>query len=573
MSRESTEAVIAGFIRSKAPEVLCIRGKWGTGKTFLWRQALMAAAKRGEAPFDRYAYISLFGINSLADLKTSIVERTVSLTKKEGLTLEPNEASVKDIVKRGEELVRKGSFSISGVLGLFGLGSLGGAVTRLMLLTIRNQVICFDDLERRGVGLNLNDVLGLASHLKEECGCKVLLILNDEQLDTKDLAVFERYLEKVVDVSVVYQPTPEENVAVGVGQASSIAELVQKYATLLEITNIRVVKRIVRLCEAVAPIIQKTEPKLMDQTVRTLTTLAWVQFMKDDAPPIEFIKGRFGRRVADAVGGQITLAQERKWNEALDKVDAGDMTEFDFALFKGVKDGYFNKDLVGSFAELMAKQLQKREMEEALSKAWDLYRSGLGVNAQEVRDEFIAAVKFAPDRISPSNLDAVIILLRELGYGNDASDLIKHVVANRPNERRYFNLRPGHPMDEVRDLELRQAFEAKMATFKDERPLDQVIFKMVTFGYQTEDMVRLKAASKEELKAAFLTTTGGELDQAIETLLRTSEGASNGKTIAENVSEALDELKHMSPIADKRLTALQEKIRKERGSASGGEGR
>jgi hypothetical protein len=114
---------------------------------------------------------------------------------------------------------------------------------------------------------HLNDVLGLASHLKEECGCKVLLILNDGQLSTADQATFERYLEKVVEVSVVYQPTPEENVVLGLGVQSPVADLVRKYATLLGITNIRVVKRIMRLAEVVAPIIERTEPKLVDQTV------------------------------------------------------------------------------------------------------------------------------------------------------------------------------------------------------------------------------------------------------------------------------------------------------------------
>lgn len=564
MSKKFTEEVIVGFLKCESPEVLCIRGKWGTGKTFTWRQVLMAVAKRGEAPFDRYSYTSLFGINSLPDLKTAIVERTVSLTKKESMTLAPDEASVKDVLKRGEELVRKSSFSIGGILGLFGLGSLGGAAARLMLLTIRKQLVCFDDLERRGKNLHLNDVLGLASHLKEECRCKVVLILNEEKLDVKDRDVFDRYLEKVVDVSVVYQPTPEENVVHGVEAPSEIGELVQRYAKLLEITNIRVVKRIVRLCEIVAPIIQATEPRLLDQTVRTLTTLAWVQFMQDEAPPIGFIKGRFGRRVADTMGGEITHEQERRWNEALDKVDAGDMTEFDFALLKGVHDGYFEKDLISSFADLMAKQLQRRELEQRLSKAWDFYRGSLSVKPQEVRDEFIAAVKFGPDRISPSNFDAVILLLRQLGYDSNASELIQHVLANRPNERRYFNLRPNHPTDEVRDIELRQAFEARVAAFEDKRPLNEVILKMVTFGHNTEDMIRLKAASKGEFQDALLAVIGSDLDMAIEQLLRMNVQATNGKAIAENVSEALEELKGISIIAAKRLTALQEKVGQER---------
>ena len=79
----------------------------------------------------------------------------------------------------------------------------------MWFLTIRNMVICLDDIERRGKNLPVRDVLGLVSSLKERKGCKVSLILNDEALE-EDKKDFDAYYEKVVDTSLSFAPTPTE---------------------------------------------------------------------------------------------------------------------------------------------------------------------------------------------------------------------------------------------------------------------------------------------------------------------------------------------------------------------------
>src|SRR5262249_35985377 len=157
----------------------------------------------GEVAFDRYAYCSLFGMNSLQDVREAVVERTIRLSKEEKLELRPTAESIGDLVKHGEELARKGAWAVGSVASLFGFSGVGSAASRVLFLTVSSQIVCFDDLERRGKDFDLNDVLGLASHLKEECKCKVVLILNDERLE-QDKVVFERYLEKVVDISTVF---------------------------------------------------------------------------------------------------------------------------------------------------------------------------------------------------------------------------------------------------------------------------------------------------------------------------------------------------------------------------------
>lgn len=558
VSKRFVEDAIDVFLKNEEPEVLCIRGKWGTGKTYTWAEGIKRTRRQKGLPFTRYAYCSLFGVNSLNDLKTAIVERTIDLSKKEQTELYPTTESLQDVLKGAEALVRKGSWLVNIAATLFGYGAAGAVATRFMFWTIRNQIVCFDDLERKGPGLHLGDVLGLASHLKEECKCKVVMILNDEELDD-DKGVFKKYLEKVVDLAAVFKPTPEECAEIAVKDGGAIGSQVAKCTAALGITNIRVIRRVEKLAQEIKPTVQSVEPRLMDQMVKTLAVLAWIELMPD-APTIEFVKDPYGTR-GRPTDAPIDEAKARIWQEALHKLDLDNLGDMDATLVQGIRDGYFNTDLVAGLADILAKQMEKRDLEEALSNAWAVYRSSLKVQPSEVADALIKAVKVGPEHVTPSELDKVVGTMKSLGFVDEASELIQHVVANRPNQPRYFNLRPRGIDAEVKDAELIQAFEAKMATFVDDRSLKQVIHKMIYFPYETADMVRLKTADVNDLKEVLLSVEGGELDETVDKLLPVKEVGNNGKQIGLNVREALEQIASQSSIAEIRLRPYLDKYR------------
>lgn len=74
MSIELVNGEIAGFLASAEPAVLCLRGRWGVGKTYAWNEQLAAAKRSGRLALKNYAYVSLFGVNSLDALKFAILE-------------------------------------------------------------------------------------------------------------------------------------------------------------------------------------------------------------------------------------------------------------------------------------------------------------------------------------------------------------------------------------------------------------------------------------------------------------------------------------------------------------------
>src|SRR3984957_17545607 len=68
---------IRAFLRTPTPQVLCIRGKRGVGKTFIWNEVLKQAIEKGGASLPHYSYVSLFGLQSVDELRQAIFENSV----------------------------------------------------------------------------------------------------------------------------------------------------------------------------------------------------------------------------------------------------------------------------------------------------------------------------------------------------------------------------------------------------------------------------------------------------------------------------------------------------------------
>src|SRR3546814_9091440 len=98
MSAELAIKEIQRFLASGEAEVLCVKGRWGVGKTYAWRHYLEDAQEKGKLPKADYAYVSLFGLNSQDALRHAIFESTVSHTKaKKGTDAERSEEHTSEL--------------------------------------------------------------------------------------------------------------------------------------------------------------------------------------------------------------------------------------------------------------------------------------------------------------------------------------------------------------------------------------------------------------------------------------------------------------------------------------------
>ncbi|MBB3647260.1 hypothetical protein FHX14_003464 [Rhizobium sp. BK619] len=276
MSVQNVRNAIERFLRDEKPQVLCIRGAWGTGKTYTWDDVLghLAHHSTKSLAFENYARVSLFGLNSIQEIKREIFQASKPASKI-GKEFDPKD--LKDLYSTG-----KSSNLLFKALSVWSENAMDAAIEAANLLA-RNQLICIDDLERKGADLRSVDVLGYISHLRDVRNCSVALLLNDEELEDKD--EFESYLEKVVDLYVRFEPTCQEiaDIAVPERERDEVSNLVRTNAVKLGITNVRVIQKILRLVRDLVPMISQYSFQVTKSAAATITLMGWSYLQPEQA--------------------------------------------------------------------------------------------------------------------------------------------------------------------------------------------------------------------------------------------------------------------------------------------------
>jgi hypothetical protein len=339
MSIKLVNEEIEKFLRREEAEVLCIRGKWGVGKTYTWAKQLEAAQRANAVKRPRYSYVSLFGVNSLDELKFATFENVITLS--EGVKkadLETLDAFISS--KVGWRKYTRIAQSLPLLKGFVGPDT----AALVSFMTIRDQIVCIDDLERRGKNLDVNDVLGLISYLREQRNCKVVLILNDEQLGD-DRRSFDKNLEKVVDLSLVYEPSLAESTKIAVTASDDTSRLVAERCTTLGITNIRVIKRVLRFVEALKPLLAAYDEDVFKVAVGSIVLFSWSHDQPEEAPPLLFLKGKTQDTFGLNRKSEIP-PNEAAWNTLLEAYGYIWTDDLDIVLIDGICDGYYDPERV-----------------------------------------------------------------------------------------------------------------------------------------------------------------------------------------------------------------------------------
>ena len=118
------------------------------------------------------------------------------------------------------------------------------AFEKIGFFWVKNQIVTIDDLERKSDSLDIRDVLGLVSQLKEQRGCKVVLLLNDERFRESDEKEFQEQLEKVADVILRFEPTPQEAARIGIDDKNPFCEQFRRNCELLGSSTFEPSKRL-----------------------------------------------------------------------------------------------------------------------------------------------------------------------------------------------------------------------------------------------------------------------------------------------------------------------------------------
>lgn len=543
MSQTRALAEIVRFLSTASAEVLSVSGRWGVGKTYAWDQAL--SAHRAATPLRRYAYVSVFGLRSLDELKTAIVQSTVSL---DGKDLEPtvdsfveHVSSAAGLRKLGEELGRKGLGIFSrGVSAIPYAGKLADLLAPGAALLIRNQIICVDDLERAGQGLNVADILGLVSSLRERRGCKILLLLNENGLGDQ-APTFQKYLEKVVDQAVRFEPTAQESAAAALNQVDALAVRLGERTTELGVKNIRVIRRIRRFLSFVEAELVGLHDGVTEKVVHSIALLGWCVFEPALAPSLERIKSYNG--FSGLFSEEKRTDEELRIDKRLREYGFSEFDPVDAILLGGLEDGAFDLLSLRSALTKVDSQLKNEEVQAAIAKPWSIYGNSLEADPGEFLDALVESIEKHGEAMSPTEASGAFKFLRELGRTADADRLTPIYVAAQDGRPREFFAGQHDRYGGSVDRAIAKAFEEKLADMPLVRDPAAILVDIGSKnGWNPNDLAYLATISVDDYRGMIKRLRGSELQTAINTALRFADVApidANGREVSKRMAGAL----------------------------------
>jgi hypothetical protein len=551
MSLELVEAEIRRFLSSEDPEVICISGHWGVGKTYAWNQYVEDAQKKGLIALKRYSYVSLFGINSLDDFKYAIFENSV---KSSDIGIKPSLETLQSNTSAAiEASVRK---SIKVIQQTPILKNYLGGLAPVWFSSVEKTVVCVDDFERRGKNLTVRDVLGLVNNLKELKSCKVCLILNDEALE-EDEGDFRKYLEKVVDTTLRFKPSAEDCARIALIGDTEVNRMLAEYCIKLGISNIRVIKKIERSLHQIEPMLATFDKEVLRQVVHSLALLGWSAYEPTKAPPLDFLERKNTIDFASVATKKPISPQEAAWNALLLAYQFSSMDEFDRALLSGIREGFFDPTLIKKEASNLNDKIEAGNLDASFHAAWDMYHDSFDDNQGAVLDAMYDSFFRAVQYITPLNMNSTVALFKVLGRAGQAAEMIAHYVESRGEQREIFDLRNYPFAGEVSDADVIQAFDAKYATFKQTTAPSTILLRMAdTNSWNPEDITALSSLSVDEYYEMLKVTRGRDLRKIISSCLQFDNIANatpDMKEISKRAKDALRRIGKESAINARRV--------------------
>lgn len=502
MSVENVKAAIKEFLASPLPEVLCIRGAWGTGKTFNWKE--IARAQRdvpNGVSLNEYAYVSLFGLNSIAELKAQIVQSTVVRSQIGDMT---DFSTFNKAISSIEQSSKKGLLNIAKGL----LGSRADTVVSALGLFTRKQIICIDDLERKGSKLSSTDVLGFISYLKEDRRCKVALLLNDEALEGADREQFAAYLEKVVDRNLLFAPSPEESAEIAITEVGDLADLVKQRCKQLKIDNIRVIRKIFETAKQVAPLLGQYKVDVLRNVITSVVLFGWMNHQPELAPDVEFLQ-RHSRTSLSTDQNELSPG-EMRWAVILDGYGFTHVDDLDTALMKAVARGYFAVDEISPYAQDLHRRILKQEALERFRGAWAQFHYSFSSDERVIANIVACAEKDAA-YISIENLHGVVSLLRRFGMHDLATAVIDAFIDANKETDGAFDTSRVFLRDENLDEEIERRLVDAGRASKTPRQVDQFFLNLNEQAFADETVLTLANTPVEEYVRVFKTYDGDDL--------------------------------------------------------------
>jgi hypothetical protein len=515
MSIAVIEQQIGRFLASEAPEVLAIKGGWGVGKTYAWNAYLHEARNQRRIALADYSYVSLFGVNSLRDLKYSIFENIVS---RQNQARRPSVESFRS--NRARLLRLAGAQKKLNPFSRQPQGEWSGAAFEsLAFLSVERTLICIDDFERKGKGIEAQDILGLITTLKEQKKCKIVLILNDESLADESSLDYARLREKVIDSELRFAPTARDCVTISL-RRNSVGKMLGDAVIQLNINNIRIIKKAEKLAQLLVPVLKEFDPQVLARGIRTLTLLTWCYYSRaPEVPEYGFVLSR-----TSAFGDleeEVNLTPHQQgWSAVLRGFDNFSLDDFGRQIARLVENGYLDEERMRAQALVVDEAIRAARSEHSFQEAWRKFNESFDDNAADLVTCLSDSFRDNARYISPANLDGSVRLLRHLGKDKLASRIIDLYIDKRKTETGLFVIDPALEAGDIRDPEVIEKFRLVQSSLRQKLSLREICDRLLEAGRSAgEEEEQLSQAPVAAFIELFKSARGLQLSRYIDLCL------------------------------------------------------
>lgn len=544
------EHAVQSLLSSPDPEALAIKGSWGVGKTYWWKKRLKHLTERTR--YRRYSYVSLFGVNSLKELEFKIFQQAVALDELDsqrdidhffGNVLSNAAAKLRKHLDKVDEIQLTSKY-------LPDLKSIAS-------LSVYDYLICLDDFERKGKNLSSREVMGLASFLKEEKNCTIVMILNEDVISDAEENIDEyiTYKEKLIDVEVEFHITSEIASKIALDDAV-LQSHVKKYIFRLNITNIRIIKKINRIAKKIDHLIIGCQEKILDDIAMSIVVFCWSNYTKDKmVPSLQFILRYYS---SSYFGVNNLNGQEQIWKHALDDYGDKNLTEVDLEIADFICKGYLNEDVFKERLERVRCDTDAESKKDKFILAVDNFWNCLECNQEEAVTELSLAYRKAVQHLEVHNLESLVYIYESLGMEEEVSTCIDMFIEASRDDNAKLNLRENVFAKFLNNERIRQALNLAFEKNKPRKSFDDIIQKIIRREICDEgDAIIMSQSNVEEYTAAFKKLKGHDLTIAmdfIESLKNAQMGVDNETTIFNKARLALEELSNQCKINQIRLS-------------------
>lgn len=351
MSLKSTKEQLLDLLTDADNKVIALSGKWGTGKSFMWEEIKKCSA---DEKIKGALYVSLFGVSSIDQIKLKLIQSSAKPAEAYPALLKGMKQAYKTTVKTLEGFHK----------GFAALNDIGLLVAPAML---RQKVLVLDDIERKAENLGVNEILGFIDEFTKQHGSRVILILNDDQLDKRD--IWNTLREKVIDQELRLTTSASEAFEIGIGIIPSPwATQIQLNIERCGITNIRIVCKVIKTVNRIIGNRKELSDAVLSRVIPSTVLLASIHYKGiENGPGLDFVLAKGSTTDWEAFHGTKEIKTEEdkrksKWNILLNQLGIYGCDEYELLVVEFLQSGLFD---VARLATVIDRYVAEAETMEA----------------------------------------------------------------------------------------------------------------------------------------------------------------------------------------------------------------